>query len=581
MKTWLVACATAMMSCALSEAQPAYTEITATHVDAWTESGQFNGAIRVQRPGEVSVSQVRGVADDATGRSITEDTPFYIASTSKAFTAVLVLQQVERGRIDLDAPIADIFPELDPAISARITPRHLLSHTAGLTREFAEALAAQDHYQLEDVLRSINIAGLMFEPGSQEAYSNTGYILLAAMLERQLGLGYDELLHAYIAAPADMVSTTTTAPINAAIGYTAPDALSRVPHDIATDTQAGLLGAGGLYSTTGDLFSFISALTGGELLGEEMQALMLSPVEVNGTPGSGAMGLSFYPTSTGGRLILASGAGGGTLSFLAWLDGEPESRMVALVNDMRLGRQGSFPFFIGLVQIMLGAPEGTPPVPTPMADMLEVLQENGADAALEMIAGLDWSNPPVANAAASQATGAPNGGVGETMYAWAPETADAGEEWLRLRWAQPVKATSLRVQFSQIPGVITGLEIGVDPVQARHAPDAVEHSEEGAPIEIYTLVRGDISELTLHLDTGRQAGWPQIDAVGLVDANGEVHWADAAEASTSAFMSGDVSIHDLPSPANLARLAQRLEETGYSELAAEVRALSQTVVLPD
>ncbi len=581
MKTWLVACATAMMPCALSEAQPAHSEITATHVNAWTESGQFSGAIRVQRPGATAVSEVRGVADDTTGRPITQDTPFYIASTSKAFTAVLVLQQVERGRIDLDEPIAEVFPELERAVSLRITPRHLLSHTAGLTREFAEALPPQDQYALEDVLRAINTAGLMFEPGSQEAYSNTGYILLAALLERQVGLSYAELLQAYIAAPAGLVTTTVTAPADVARGYTVPDALSRVPYDAGDDTQAGLLGTGGLYSTTQDLFAFITALAGGDLLGMEMQALILTPVEVNGAPGSGGMGLSFYPTSTGGRLVSASGAGRGTLSFLAWLEGEPERRMVSLVNDSRLGRGGSFPFYIGLLQIMLGVDEGTDPVATPMADMLATLQDSGEDAALDMIAGLDWSSPPVSNAAASQATGAPDGGVGETMYAWAPETADAGEEWLRLRWSQPVEATSLRVQFSQVPGVITGLGIGDAPVEAREEPDVMEYSEEGAPIEVYALTHGETSQLTLHLDTRRQAGWPQIDAVGLVDRHGVVHWADEAAASTSAFMSGDVSIHDLPSPENLIRLALRLEETGHGELAGEVRALSERVQMPE
>jgi hypothetical protein len=79
----------------------------------------------------------------------------------------------------------------------------------------------------------------------------------------------------------------------------------------------------------------------------------------------------------------------------------------------------------------------------------------------------------------------------------------------------------------------------------------------------------------IELETAQTPGWPQIDAAGLVDGGGNTHWAVSAEASTSAFMSGAVSMHDLPTPDILAKLARRLDENGEAVRARDVRALRE------
>ena len=248
---------------------------------------------------------------------------------------------------------------------------------------------------------------------------------------------------------------------------------------------------------------------------------------------------------------------------MAWLEDDPSTNLVWLSNDTRMGRRG----FLALANATEGLTTGADVVmqapPTPTATFLRILLDQGESAAMDYAGTLDWSNPPVANAAAIQATGAPDGGVGETLYAWAPATADAGAEWLTLNWDVPVKAHTVHVQFTQVPGVLTALDTGSGEQAITDFSFRQGESAQGAPIEMYSFENpAELDTITLHLDTTQVAGWPQIDAVGLIDARGKIHWADSANASTSYFDAAPIALHDLPTRSILAKLARRLEENG-------------------
>lgn len=570
---WLAAPAAAMIFCAPISAQDTANLRIEALIDSYTQSDQFQGNVRTSTTDEGIQELSRGFANMSTRQAHTADSQFYIASITKAFTAVMALQMVDDEILELDAPIAAFFPELDAAIAERATLRQLLNHTSGLPRVYTEALTGDGPFEIADAIAAINSVGLQSEPGQRISYSNTGYRLVAHMLETASGLGYEALLQERIGTLIGLEATSLTPRADVALGYESTDTITLSPVDLPSADDRTLLGAGGLYSTSADLNTFIDALTEDRLLSAPMRELMLSATEAENSNGSDGMGVNIYPIGGGGRVIAMTGASDGYLSAMVWVNGSASQRVTLLGNDTRLGRGGFFPLLIGLLQQVMGSPEFQPAPATPVRTFLDLLQNDGEAAALEYTTSLDWSQAPVANAAASQAIGAPNGGVGETMFAWAPATADAGEEWLSLQWDTPIRARSVHVQFTQIPGALTSLEI-----DAQIGSSAQLQAENGAPIVSFALdTLSSIDQLTVHLDTAATAGWPQIDAVGLVDETGDIHWASQADASTSAFRAGDVAMHDLPNRMVLVKLADRLEENGLTERAASVRSLAPRV----
>ena len=150
------------------------------------DAGYPGASFAIVRDGRVTLSGGIGRAD-ASERRVTADTPFVIGSLSKAVTATALMQLVEAGRVDLDAPVTRYLPDF--AVSGpgsdRITLRHLLHHTSGLPplanslSGSVTTLAAQ-----VDALRSVRLAT---EPGSAVAYSNANYNVVGLVVERVSG----------------------------------------------------------------------------------------------------------------------------------------------------------------------------------------------------------------------------------------------------------------------------------------------------------------------------------------------------------------------------------------------------------
>ena len=140
--------------------------------------------------------------------------------------------------------------------------------------------------------------------------------------------------------------------------------------------------------------------------------------------------------------------------------------------------------------------------------------------------------------APAQATGAPDvQEAGDSALAWASETADEREEWLRVTFAQPIKAAVVIVHETFNPGalrkVTTVDDRGVE-VIVWEGEDPVSPDEGRGVAVLHVPVDMAISEITLHLDSPSVPGWNEIDAVGLIDAQtGKVHWAESAQASSS------------------------------------------------
>jgi CubicO group peptidase (beta-lactamase class C family) len=234
---------------------------------------------------------------------------------TKVFTQIAIRQLAQAGRLALSDTVGKYLPEYpNPVVRARVTIEQLLQHRSGLGHFWNERYAARrtDVRSVNDYLQLFQDDSLLFEPGTRQQYSNSGYVVLGAIIERVSGQSYHEYLADHVFRPSGMTQTTPydqrALPANAAMGYTRMSdggrrsSGARRPN---TDSKPGLSGpAGDHYSTVGDLHKLATALTAHRLLDSTHTAALLGPRyaagagfrAAGGGPGVNAE-LSVYPSS--------------------------------------------------------------------------------------------------------------------------------------------------------------------------------------------------------------------------------------------------------------------------------------------
>jgi CubicO group peptidase (beta-lactamase class C family) len=295
------------------------TEEISRLMEFYDKNAQFSGTILVAQDGNIIYQDAFGWANREWRIPNTLDIRYRIASYTKQFTAVLVMQQVDAGRLRLDGKVSDYLADYPGRDGDRITIRHLLSHRAGIidydhlfahlslggtvnvggfTLQVADAVGAPDYMTLgrlpntrEGLLGHFADRDLLFSPGSQSSYSNFGYVLLAVILEQVTGQSYPEILQEAILDPAGMKNTgvdvTSSILERRASGYVHKPLVG--PENIFLD-MSWFLGSGCLYSTVEDLLLFDQALHGGQLLSDDSLDRMIR---------SGYLGgLTSFPTKT-------------------------------------------------------------------------------------------------------------------------------------------------------------------------------------------------------------------------------------------------------------------------------------------
>jgi CubicO group peptidase (beta-lactamase class C family) len=203
---------------------------------------------------------------------------------NKMFTAVATLQLVEAHKLALDDPIGKHLPNYpNKEVAAKVTVRHLLTHTGGTGDIFGPEF---DQHRLQlrehrDYLKLYGSRGLTHQPGARFEYSNYGFVLLGALIEQVSGMSYYDYVDDHVFHPAGMQSTgslpeSVEVP-NRSVGYKRPSPSGGgwVPN---TDTLPWRgTAAGGGYSTVGDLLRFAQALDSGRLISEAMLAEATRP----------------------------------------------------------------------------------------------------------------------------------------------------------------------------------------------------------------------------------------------------------------------------------------------------------------
>ena len=235
----------------------------------------FAGVLLVARGDEVLLQRAWGSADRAAGTPVAPDTKFRIGSMNKMFTAVAVLQLVQAGKLSLDGTVGEYLPDYPNAEVANATIRQLLTHSGGTGDIFGpefdrQRLSLKTH---DDYVRLYGRRGPTHAPGAEQRYSNYGFVLLGAIIERVSGQSYYDYVDAHVFAPAGMRDSGSlpedVAVPGRAVAYRRKDGAWT---DAADTLPYRGTAAGGGYSTADDLLKFARALLSGKLLSPELLA---------------------------------------------------------------------------------------------------------------------------------------------------------------------------------------------------------------------------------------------------------------------------------------------------------------------
>ena len=288
-------------------------------VDALAQ-GMPSVSIVVTRGNERLVERAWGLADVSSGRKAEPSTTYEVASLSKQFTAALVLKLVDRGRLSLSDTLGRFFDGLKPEFDG-ITVEQLLNHTSGLKGDFRgppEQMGARP-ITGDSLVALAARDTLATKPGTKFIYSNTGYMLAAAIIEKVFGKSYAEALRDEIARPLGLKSLArcTTDKSGGAESYVR--SAQEEPRRVSSYHPSVTLGNGGICTTAGDLAKWNRALHGGRVLSDASYRAMTTPRGAAATDGAYyGLGLYVRPEPWGKNVILHGGTTAGYSAANLW-----------------------------------------------------------------------------------------------------------------------------------------------------------------------------------------------------------------------------------------------------------------------
>lgn len=248
-------------------------------IEDLVKEDRFSGSVLVAKHGEVLYKKAFGMANKGFGIPNTTETKFNLGSVNKMFTAVSIIKLAEEGLLDVNDAIGKYLNNLPDEV-AKITIHHLLTHTSGTGLYWNEKFKAKftELKTVNDYIPLFIEDPLLFEPGTKWAYSNSGYILLGAIIESVSGKDYFSFVKEAVYLPAGMHNTDCydleyDIP-NLAVGYTRLGTEEGAPwrNNIFLHVVKGGP-AGGGYSTIDDLLQFDIALRANKLLSPEWTTL--------------------------------------------------------------------------------------------------------------------------------------------------------------------------------------------------------------------------------------------------------------------------------------------------------------------
>jgi CubicO group peptidase (beta-lactamase class C family) len=324
--------------------QPPSKAAVAARVDSMAraymaEKGPASMSVAITRGSDTLVLRAWGLADVAANRPATTASTYKIGSVSKQFTAVLLLEQVERGKLALTDSIGrylttGLRPEWRP-----LTIEQLLNHTAGMPFDLEREGRPGDEVPADTMIAWAARDTMVFAPGTRFAYSNPGYLLLGALVEKLYGKPYGAALREEIARPLGLRTLGWCAEpgkdTTATTGHLWVGPGKHQPAPYAHPSKS--LGMGGICASAGDLATWNRALHGGRVLSPVSYAAMTTP---RGAATRYGFGLQVQRAPWGAPVIYHLGAIMGFAAENAWFPAESLS-VTVLYNS--LGTNNGFP----------------------------------------------------------------------------------------------------------------------------------------------------------------------------------------------------------------------------------------------
>jgi CubicO group peptidase (beta-lactamase class C family) len=329
-----------------SPTSPAKTEAVPpnelqAYLDSLANEKKLSGVILVAKDGVTVASKAAGIANKATAAVIDLNTKFNLGSMNKMFTAVAIAQLAQAGKLSFTDTVGKHLPDYpNKEVAEKVTLHHLLTHTSGMGTYWGGKYS-QEREKLLTVAAYLPLFAsdpLSFPPGEKFQYSNSGFVLLGAIVEKVSGQDYYSYVREHIYKPAGMNDTGFYEPgkeiPNLAIGYTRMSPQGQPQEEIRDNTEMREVKggpAGGGFSTAPDLVKFHQAFFSYKLL-DKTHTELVSTGKVDGPREMGKYGYGFGDNNLGGKRSV--GHNGGFPGVAANFEMFPESghTAVALMN---------------------------------------------------------------------------------------------------------------------------------------------------------------------------------------------------------------------------------------------------------
>ncbi len=311
------------------------------------ERGQFNGSILAAEDGQVIYEKGFGMANIESSVPNEVDSKFIIGSITKTFTAVMIMQLAEEGRLGLDDPVTKHLPWYPADTGDRITIKHLLNHRSGIPNHMRDIpefrgdtqYAWFRHYKPEELVGIFSGLDLKFEPGEKFEYCNSGFYLLGVIIEAVTGKSYAEALRSMILEPAGMDDTGYYSSYRDIV-----DKRARGYYDFGFSgfrnaryvDPTVLYSAGGMHSTVADLFLYDQALKSEKLLPAESRDRMYEMLFERPNTGAGyglgwSVGKTFVSESIDS--IGYVGHAGDGPGYFGWMNSYDDGNFIVFLTN--------------------------------------------------------------------------------------------------------------------------------------------------------------------------------------------------------------------------------------------------------
>lgn len=277
---------------------------------------KFMGSVMMSHKGEVIYSNAVGYESIAEEKEASLDSKYRIGSISKTFTAVMILEAVEEGKIELSQTIEKYFPKVENASEIKI--EYLLNHQSGIfnvtQREDVEEWSYTKQRK-KDMLALVEDSGSVFKPGEKHEYSNSNYLLLTFILEEIYEVNYAELLENKITKPLELKNTYVGGKIGNQENECHSYSFTSTWEDERETNMSVPLGAGAIVSNPKDLTVFMRALFQGKIISEKSLEKMIDTKD--------DFGLGIFKYQLGEQIAYGhSGGIDGFVSFAAYFPKE-------------------------------------------------------------------------------------------------------------------------------------------------------------------------------------------------------------------------------------------------------------------